>query len=76
MYQGCVEGVSRVFQGFSGLIQGGFKRVSMKGCSRMFQGCFEHVSKEFQECFKDVSRMFQGSFKGVSRVFEVSFKGV
>ena len=56
VFQECLKGVSRVFQG-------SFKSVSMvfhecfKGVSRVFQGCFKSVSKVFQECFKGVSRV-------------------
>ena len=51
-FQGCFEGVSRVFQ------------ESFNGVLRKFQGCFKEgeVSRLFQGCFvifKVVSRVFQ-----------------
>ena len=62
VFQGCIKGVSRKFQG------------SFKEVSGLFQGCFKGVSRKFQGRFKEVVWVFQGSFKGVSRKFQGRFK--
>ena len=44
-FQGCFEGVLRVFQG------------SVNGVSRKFQGCFQSVSNVFQGSFITSTRI-------------------
>ena len=61
MFQGCFNGVLRVFRGsFKGVSLNFQERGSFKDVSRVFndfQGCFQSISRKFQENFQVVSKV-------------------
>ena len=52
IFQGCLKGISRLFQAHFKVVAGSFQ-VQFKGISRSFQGHFKIIS------IKVISRLFQ-----------------
>ena len=48
----------------------------MEGVSRIYQWCFDEVSRAFKRSYKKVTRKIKECFQEVLRVFQGNFNGV